>query len=71
MIMAVFTILIYVLVFAIVWWAVDYMITSMPIPDPPARFVRIALVLIFALVLVVLLLGLAGVSTGVNLPRLD
>jgi hypothetical protein len=34
------------------------------------RFIQIALVVIFALVLVTLLMGLAGVSTGVDLPRL-
>ena len=70
MISALFTLLIYLLVFGIIWWAVDYAITTLPVPDPPARFIKIAMVIIFALVLVTLLLNLAGVSTGVNLPRL-
>lgn len=70
MITALFTLIIYLLVLGIAWWAVDYLIATLPIPDPPARFIRIAMVVIFALILITLLLGLAGVSTGVDLPRL-
>ena len=70
MIMAVFTLLLYAVAFGIIWWAVEYTIASLPVPDPPARFIKIALVIIFALVLVTLVLGLAGVNTGINLPRL-
>jgi hypothetical protein len=70
MITALFTLIIYLLVFGVIWWAVDYLIASLPIPDPPARFIRIAMVILFALLLVTLLLGIAGVNTGVNLPRL-
>jgi len=70
MITALFTLLIYMVVFGVIWWAVEYAINALPIPDPPARFIKIAMVIIFALVLVTLLLGLAGVSTGVDLPRI-
>ena len=70
MISALFTLLIYLVIFGVLWWAVDFAIANLPISDPPARFIRIAMVIIFAIVLVGLLLGLVGVSTGVDLPRL-
>jgi hypothetical protein len=70
MISALFTLLIYLVIFGILWWVVDFCIANLPISDPPARFIRIAMVIIFAIVLVGLLLGLVGVTTGVDLPRL-
>jgi len=70
MISALFTLLIYALVLGVLWWAVDFAIANIPVPDPPARFIRIAMVIIFALVFVALLLGLVGGSTGLDLPRL-
>jgi len=70
MISALFTLLIYLVIFGVLWWAVDFAIANLPISDPPARFIRIALVVVFALVFIALLLNLVGVSTGVDLPRL-
>jgi hypothetical protein len=70
MISAIFTLLLYALAFGVIWWALDFTAARLPIPDPPLRFIQIALVIIFALVIVTLLMGLAGVSTGVDLPRL-
>ena len=70
MISALFTLIIYALVLSILFWLFDYLAATLPIPDPPARFVRIALVVVFALVFIALLLDLAGVSTGLDLPRL-
>ena len=65
-----FTVLIYIIVLGILYYAIDYAITNVPIPDPPARFIRIIVVVIFCIILVALLLNLTGVSTGVNLPRI-
>ena len=70
MISALFTLIIYALVLGILFWLFDYLCATLPIPDPPARFVRIALVVVFALVFIALLLNLVGVSTGLDLPRL-
>jgi len=70
MISALFTLLIYLVILGILYWAVDFAIANIPIQEPIARFIRIILVVIFALILVSLLLGLVGVSTGVDLPRL-
>jgi len=71
MIGAIFTLLLYALAFAVIWWAVDYTIAHLPVPNPPANFVRIAVVIIAALVFVMLILSFAGVSTGIDLPRLS
>jgi len=70
MITAIFTLLLYAVAFAVIWWAVEYTIVHLPVPNPPANFVRIAVVIVGALVFVTLILGLAGVQTGVDLPRL-
>ena len=36
MIGALITILVYILILGILWWAIDYAITNIPVPDPPA-----------------------------------
>jgi TRAP-type C4-dicarboxylate transport system permease small subunit len=69
MITALITVLIYLLVLGVLWWAIDYAISAIPIPDPPARFIRIIMVVVFALIFVSLLLSLIGVG-GLDLPRL-
>jgi len=70
MITALFTLLIYAIVLSVLFWLFDYLAATLPIPDPPARFIRIALVVVFVLIIVALLLNMVGVSTGVDLPRL-
>jgi len=70
MISAIFTLLIYLVVFGVLWWAVNYTIDTTPVPDPPARFIKIALVLVCASAFIILLLNMTGVETGMNLPRL-
>jgi TRAP-type C4-dicarboxylate transport system permease small subunit len=67
---ALFTLIIYALVLGILFWLFDYLVATLPIPDPPARFIRIAIVVVFVLIFIALLLNLVGVSTGVDLPRL-
>jgi ABC-type long-subunit fatty acid transport system fused permease/ATPase subunit len=70
MISALFTLLIYLVILGILYWAVDFAIANIPIQEPIARFIRIILVVIFALILISLLLGLIGVAPGIDLPRL-
>lgn len=70
MIGALFTLLIYIVVLGILWYAIDYALTNIPIPDPPARFIRILVVVIFCIILVGVLLNLVGVSPGIDLPKL-
>ena len=69
MISMLITILVYVIILAVLWYAFEYAITNLPITDPPARYIRILVVVIFCLIIVSLLLSLIGVG-GFDLPRL-
>jgi hypothetical protein len=71
MISALITLVVYLLVLGILWYLIDYVIRTLPVPDPPARIIRILLVVIFCIIVIVLLLNLIGVSTGVSLPRIS
>lgn len=70
MISALITLIVYLLVLGILWYLLDYVLRAIPVPDPPARIIRIVLIVIFCLILIGVLLNLIGVSTGVNLPKL-
>jgi hypothetical protein len=65
------TLIVYLLVIGILLWLVWYIIDAIPIPDPPARFIKLAVIVICVLVAVVILLDFAGISTGWNVPRLN
>ena len=63
------TILIYILILGILWWAIDYALTNSPLPPEPARIIRVVMVVVFAIIIVLLLLSVVGVGTGIDLPR--
>jgi uncharacterized membrane protein len=52
------------ILYAIAVYAVDNLI-----PEPPRRIIKVALIVIFGIVAVLLLLQLVGVPTGITLPR--
>ena len=52
---------------ALVYWVLD----AIPIPEPINRIVKVVLVVLVCLVVILMLLNLIGVSTGVNLPKLQ
>jgi hypothetical protein len=58
--------IIVLLVAGILLWLLYWLIDAIPIPDPPARFIRLAVVVIAVLVIVLVLLDFAGIS---RLPR--
>jgi len=70
MIGALITLVVYLLVLGVLWYLVDYVIGAIPVPDPPARIIRILLVVLFCIIIIVLLLNFIGVSTGVSLPKM-
>jgi TRAP-type C4-dicarboxylate transport system permease small subunit len=70
MIGAIITLIIYLLVIGLLYWLVLYVIDAIPIPDPPARIIKIALMVLMVLVIIVLLLNLLGVGTGLDVPKL-
>ena len=51
------------IVLALVFWLADYI----PIPSPINRWVKIIAIVIAALILINLLLGVAGVDTGLRM----
>lgn len=71
MISTLITLIIVLLVVGILLWLCWYVIDSIPIPDPPARFIKLAIVVIAVLVVVVYLLNFAGIATGVDVPKLQ
>lgn len=70
MLVALINLIIWLLVVGIIYWLVIYVIQTIPIPDPPARFIKIALTVILVLVILNLLLNMIGVQTGLDTPRL-
>ena len=70
MISALVTLIIYLLVLGLLYWLVIYIIDTVPIPDPPARIIKIALMVIKILIIIVMLLNLLGIGTGLDLPRI-
>ena len=71
MIAALINLIIYLIVLGLLYWLVTYVIDTIPIPDPPARFIKLALMVLLVLIVIVLILELLGSGmTGVNLPKL-
>jgi uncharacterized membrane protein (DUF373 family) len=71
MIVAVINIIIWLLVVGILYWLLIYVIQAIPIPDPPARFIKIAATVLLVLIILNLILGLIGINTGVDMPKLN
>jgi hypothetical protein len=70
MISGLISLIIYLLVLGLLYWLVIYVVDTIPIPDPPARIIKIALMVLMVLVIIVLLLQLLGGGTGLNLPQI-
>jgi len=69
MIPALINLIIYLLVVGLLYWLVVYVIDAIPIPDPPNRIIKIALMVLLVLIIVLLLLQLLGIAGG-GLPKL-
>lgn len=70
MIPALITLIVYLLVIGLLYWLVIYVLDAIPIPDPPNRIIKLALMVLLVLVVIVLLLNLIGVGAGVTVPKL-
>ena len=70
MIAALINLIIYLLVLGILYWLVIYVLDTIPIPDPPNRIIKIALMVLVVLIAVILLLDIVGGGTGFNLPKI-
>jgi len=60
---------IWLLIIGILYWLALYVIRAIPIPEPPARFIIIAVTVVAVLFIIQLLLQMIGVSTGMDIPR--
>jgi hypothetical protein len=69
MIGALVALIIYVIVLSLLWWLVNYILNSFPLPDPADRLVRVAVTIIIVLAAIFLLLGLFGVGGIEGVPR--
>ena len=70
MIAALINLIVYLLVVGLLYWLVLYVIDTVPIPDPPARIIKIALMVLMVLVVILLLLQMIGGVSGIDLPKL-
>jgi len=70
MIATVITLIIYLAVIGLLYWLLIWVIDAIPIPDPPARIIKILAMVVLVLIVIVLLLNLIGANTGINLPKL-
>lgn len=71
MIAALINLIIYLIVLGLLYWLVVYVIDTIPIPDPPNRFIKLALMVLLVLIVIVLLLDILGGGVGgLGLPKL-
>ena len=70
MIAGLINLIIYLLVLGLLYWLVIYVLDTIPIPDPPNRIIKIALMVLMVIVVILLLLSLVGIDVG-GLPRLN
>ena len=70
MIPALIQLIIFLLVIGILYWVAVYVIDNF-IPDPPARIIKVVLVVVIALAAVVVLLNALGVNTGIETPKIS
>jgi hypothetical protein len=72
MIVALINLIVYLLILGLLYWLVLYVVDSIPIPDPPARIIKIALMVLMVLVIIMLLLQMIGMGGGggLNLPQI-
>lgn len=69
MISALITLIIYVLVLALLWWVVNYVLDNFPLPEPANKLIRVGVVVAIVIIAVVLLIDLFG-GGGVGVPRI-
>ena len=69
MIGALISLIVYVIILAVLYWLVNYVLDNFPLPEPANRIVRVAVVIIIVLAAIHLVLGVFGIA-GFETPRL-
>lgn len=67
MINALITLVIYLIIVGVIYWAVTEVLKIIPMPAPIANVIRVLLIVILVLVIVYALLGLAGTPLHLGL----
>lgn len=69
MIGALISLIIYIIILAVLWWLVNYVLDNFPLPEPAGKIIRVAITIIFVLIAVFLLLGVFGLG-GLETPHI-
>ena len=64
------TILVYIIVVALIWWAITYALANLPLPDPVKQFGTVIATLIVVIIVVMMLISLIGGGGSISLPKL-
>ena len=67
MISSLITLIIYLIIVGVIYWAVTTILGIIPLPAPIAQVIRVLLIVILVLVVVYALLGLAGTPMHLGL----
>jgi hypothetical protein len=72
MIGALINLIVWLLIIGVLWYLVIYVLDAVPVPDPPARLIKVAVTVIMCLVLLMVVLSIFGINTGTgfNVPKL-
>ena len=70
MISALITLIVYIIILALLWWLVNYVLDNFPLPEPANRLIRVAVVVAIVLIVIFLVLGLFGVGGFSSVPRI-
>jgi Kef-type K+ transport system membrane component KefB len=70
MIGALVTIIVYVIVLAVLWWLVNYVLDNFTLPQPADKLIRVAVVVLFVLIALYILLGVFEIGGVGGIPRL-
>jgi peptidoglycan biosynthesis protein MviN/MurJ (putative lipid II flippase) len=54
------TLLVYLIIIALIWWAITYALANLPLPGPVKQFGTVIATLVIVIVVVYFLLSLAG-----------
>jgi ABC-type multidrug transport system permease subunit len=70
MIVALINLIIWLVVVGIVYYLAIYVLDAVPVPDPPKRLIKILITVLLVLFIIQLLLGMVGINTGLEVPKL-
>ena len=68
MVATVLTILVYLVIIALIWWAITYALANLPLPAPVQQLGTVIATVIIVVIVVLMLLQLVGGVGGLKLP---